>query len=374
MKPSVIVCTFNRADLLRETLLALRNQEPCPDGYEIVVVDNNSTDATRAVTEQLAAEPGVPIRYVFEGVQGLSFARNAGIRASTGDVIAFVDDDVDVVRGWVHAISSPLSDAGVACTGGPIRPMWPLERPTWLTKDWEGYIGITEFESARASGEFQYPTYPWGLNIAFRRGIFDEVGLFPTDLGRIGKGLLSNEEVSVCRKIDEAGYRILFVADAIIFHKIHIERLTKQSFYHRAYYQGRSDAILDQRSRAGPYSRAKGFANALFWGRMEPSSSVFDARCKHRLIIGYVSQVTGLHDSTAGPIAHRKLRALKTFVSAMLDTSTRQVKDRQHHLEVFESLVKDRQHQLEVLESLVHEYDTLKGNVWVRLLKRLGLL
>jgi hypothetical protein len=98
--------------------------------------------------------------------------------------------------------------------------------------------------------------------------------------------------------------------------------------------------------------------------------------------------MTGLHDSTAGPIAHRKLRALKTFVSAMLDTSTGQVKDRQHHLEVFESVVKDRQlelevfesvvkdrqHELEVLESLVHEYDTLKGNVWVRLLKRLGLL
>ncbi|MEQ1575333.1 MAG: glycosyltransferase [Vicinamibacterales bacterium] len=401
MKASVIVCTFNRADLLSDTLKALRLQPAPQGGYEIIVVDNNSSDDTRTVTERLAAEAGAPIRYLFEKNQGLSLARNAGIRAAHGDIIAFVDDDVDVEAGWLSAILAAFQDPLVACAGGPVRPMWPFSKPEWLTKEWEGYLGITEFESVRETGEFRWPTYPWGLNMAFRREIFDTVGYFSAELGRIGKGLLSNEEVSVCQRIDEAGHRIRFAPDAIIYHKIHADRLTRQSFYHRAYYQGRSDAILDQRSTSRAYSRVRTFASSMFWGQVQPSHDAFDTRCKERLFIGYLSQLAGMHDHAHG--SYRKLRALKLFLSTILKTAAAQVSERQHHLDHLETLVHERdrwladrdraiadrdQQKRDIEEQLGVERDnwqrqaiesrttiaTLREELWIRVGLRLGLL
>ena len=138
MKASVIICTFNRARLLVDTLQAIINQHPPDGGYEIVVVDNNSSDETRLVAEQAAARVPVCVRYVFEADQGLSLARNAGIRAAKGEIVAFVDDDVDAGPHWLRTILVPFSDQRVACVGGPIRPIWLDVRPPWLTKDWEG--------------------------------------------------------------------------------------------------------------------------------------------------------------------------------------------------------------------------------------------
>lgn len=384
MTASVVVCTFNRAGLLSETLKALKAQQAPPAGYEILVVDNNSSDDTRVVTEQLAAEAGAPIRYIFEKAQGLSFARNTGIREATGEAVAFVDDDVDLGADWLNALLAPLADSSVACTGGPVRPIWPAERPSWLTKDWEGFLGISEFETARETGEFRWPTYPWGLNMAFRRSVFDVVGFFPVDLGRIGKGLLANEEISVCDRIETAGYRIRFAPTAVVYHKIHPARLKKQTFYHRAYHQGRSDAILDRRTERAN-SRVRQFASAMFWGRVNPSADRFDGRCRERLFIGYLSQLLGVHDSETGSSEYRKLRALKLFLSTILGSSSEVIDEKQRHFATSESLVREksqlidsRDHQIVELNNqlgeLSREIASRNRRLWFRIGMRLGLL
>jgi GT2 family glycosyltransferase len=369
MTASVVVCTFNRAPLLLETLHALLVQRAPEGGFEILVVDNNSADATRSATERLAAESPVPVRYVFEPRQGLSFARNTGIHASRGAIVAFVDDDVDMEPEWLRALLAPFTDPTVACTGGPIRPKWPIDRPAWVSDDWLGYLGITEFDDIRDTGEFRSPVYPWGGNIAFRRQVFGVVGLFPTDLGRIGNTLLSSEEIEVCRKIEEAGWRIRLAPDAVLYHKIATDRLTQQTFYHRTYSQGRSDAILDQHSAAYPYSKVRQFAASLFWLPSEKRTG-FDRRCRERIIFGYVGQLTGLHEPATGGTVVRQLRAFSTFVRALLGTSRTALVESARNAERLESIVRERDQWLAERDRAIAVRDTdheqLQRALWER--------
>ena len=191
------------------------------------------------------------------------------------------------------------------------------------------------------TGEFRSPHYPWGGNIAFRRNVLESVGMFPTDLGRMGSGLLSNEEISVCKRIEQSGKIIRFAPNAVIHHKIQAGRLTKQSFYHRTYYQGRSDAILDQYSTSR-YDRVRAFASFLFWSQLQPADS-FDRKCRERLFIGYLSQLFGTPADVAKASEHRRLRALKTFLMKILKTSA--------------DVVSERERQFRQTEALVHERD-----------------
>jgi lipopolysaccharide biosynthesis protein/glycosyltransferase involved in cell wall biosynthesis len=286
MKVSVIICTYNRVALLKDSILAMQKQKFPLARFEIIVIDNNSTDDTRAATESLAISSPVSIRYIFEGNQGLSFARNAGIRAAKGDIVAFVDDDIDAESGWLGAIVAAFEKSDVMCAGGPIRPIWPGEKPSWLSPDWEPYLTINEFESGQIGGDFT----PWGANISFRKSVFSTVGFFPTNLGRVGVALLSNEEVVVCKKITAAGLRISFAPNAVIHHKISPERLTKQWFYHRTFWQGRSDAILDLDSQANLHvsmiQRIRQWVAAVAIG----GQNDFSARCYRKIALGYIYQ------------------------------------------------------------------------------------
>ncbi|MBJ6751579.1 glycosyltransferase [Geomonas anaerohicana] len=316
-KVSVVICTHNRAELLRDSIAAVCNQDFPRSEYEVLVVDNNSTDDTRQTTETLQATSPVPIRYIFEARQGLSFARNTGIRNAKGEIVAFVDDDIDAEQGWLRAICEAFDDKTVACAGGPIRPVWPGERPQWLTRDWEGYLTINEFEAAAESGFFRGPSYPWGANIAFRRSVFDHVGLFPQNLGRIGKKLLSNEELNICRSIEQAGFTIKFAPAAVIHHKIAPERLTKQWFWHRSYYQGVSDAIFDRDNSSTKYFRLRDFSTRVFMERVWQTATPFEARCIDRMLTGYLYQLISPGESN-GHNDFRKLRALKACVLRLL--------------------------------------------------------
>ena len=287
---SVIIPTYNRSALLAESLKSLIKQNFPSEQYEILVVDNNSTDNTREVTESFASNSPVSVRYNFEKEQGLSIARNTGIRNAKGEIIAFVDDDIHADENWLSAIAKAYEDPSVGCAGGPIRPIWLGQKPSWLDKMWEPYLTINEFEAARVAGEYRWPETPWGANISFRKNVFDRVGMFPENLGRVGVSLLSNEEVNICKKIAAAGIKIAYAPEAVIHHKIPAERLTKQWFYHRTYWQGRSDAILDNGEgfplKQGMERRIKNWvvtSEAL-------GSSSFPARCFKRIALGYVHQ------------------------------------------------------------------------------------
>ena len=147
MDASIIICTYNRSDCIKNVLLSLCNQKTT-SSYEIIVVDNNSTDNTKNEIIKFSANFSVEIRYHLETNQGLSFARNRGVEASLGEVVLFIDDDAVAEKSWLETHVSAYSDRDVFCAGGPIRPVWPFPKPEWIKGDLLGYLSVNEFETA----------------------------------------------------------------------------------------------------------------------------------------------------------------------------------------------------------------------------------
>src|SRR5918993_2016974 len=133
---TVVIATFNRARLLDETLESLRALRVASGRrWDAIVVDNNSTDETRAVVERQAQTFPVPLHYLFESRQGRSSALNAGIATARGAVIAMTDDDVLVDPGWLEAACTALlvpRQPAIVYAGGPVAPRWETPPPRWL--------------------------------------------------------------------------------------------------------------------------------------------------------------------------------------------------------------------------------------------------
>ena len=194
MHLSVVLATWNRARLLAGALEALAAQEvPAGLAWEVVVVDNNSSDSTAGVVDGFA-NAAVRVRRVFEPEQGLSHARNRGVREARGAIVAFCDDDVLPAADWVAGIPAAMDRWSADGVGGRILPRWEAPPPSWLTEnrrllrqlalmDWEG------------SGLLALPLAPnpqvWGANMAFRREVFDRVGLFDPRRGLSGRAAIT---------------------------------------------------------------------------------------------------------------------------------------------------------------------------------------
>lgn len=237
---SVVICTYNRASVLEGTLESYaRLSEVRDPRIELIVVDNNSTDTTARVVD--SAKVSIPgLRYVLEPQQGLSHARNRGIRESRGAIIAFADDDVFFDGGWAHALvdafsQQPLADA----LGGKSTPLFEGGCPNWMLDDFLIFYGDTRFGNEARWVEF--PDHPFGLNMAFRREVFNEIGHFNPRLGRIKASLLSGEESDIFERIHNKGLRTWYAPEAHLFHRIPAERSTLQWVEKRYYWQGVSD-------------------------------------------------------------------------------------------------------------------------------------
>jgi len=171
LSATVLICTYNRADLLREMLESLRGVRSTRQ-WDVIVVDNNSTDHTRAVVEELAASFPVPLLYVFEPRQGKSHALNTGIDLSSASIIVFTDDDVRVGEGWLDAACRALdADDEIDYTGGPVRPIWGAPPPAWLDlqrSDLWGTLAILDYGPDPFVFE-ERRRVPLGANMAVRR-------------------------------------------------------------------------------------------------------------------------------------------------------------------------------------------------------------
>ena len=130
---SVIIPTLNRCEILADALTSVRQQTLPADQYEIIVVDNGSTDGTRELTERLNQDGCKPIRYIYEPQLGLHNARHAGARAAKGNVLVFTDDDATFDPGWLQAYAKAFAEhPEMAAAGGPVRPIWEASPPKWL--------------------------------------------------------------------------------------------------------------------------------------------------------------------------------------------------------------------------------------------------
>ena len=258
MNASIIVCTYNRADTLRTTLSLLSRQTFSDGILDIVVVDNNSSDNTKVVVDEVRANSSIEIFYVSEPEQGLSKARNTGIVAARGEVVIFIDDDAYPQKSdWAQRLVSAYADTTVGSAGGDAEPVWPPQgRPPWLHDKLLNYLGIVTFYHAVLT-DLHYPDYPYGVNVSYRKDIVAGTGGFSTKVGRVGTQLLSGEEIELCRRIEEQNYRVVYVPDAVVKHLMAPERLTQEWFINRAHSQGITKASLEIRDLAVIRSTSK---------------------------------------------------------------------------------------------------------------------
>jgi glucosyl-dolichyl phosphate glucuronosyltransferase len=228
---TILICTRNRHLLLGQTLdslaeLAIPQHWRC----EVLVVDNGSTDRTRETVLDRAPGFARRLRYLHEARPGKSNAMNAGIAASTADVLASTDDDVRVGRDWLVAACEPLRGSSqFAYTGGPVRPMWDGPCPDWFPRtssDLWGTIAILDYGPAAFEFEAQRKV-PLGANVALRRDLVERIGGFVPALGRSTTRVLLGQELpEFFRRARAAGARGLYVPEMEVFHHIPAARLT----------------------------------------------------------------------------------------------------------------------------------------------------
>jgi glycosyltransferase involved in cell wall biosynthesis len=263
MKFSVIIATYNRAEELVKTLESLKRLESTGP-WEVIIVDNNSSDNTREVVlDQVDSFP-VPLRYILEKEQGRSAALNAGIRAAQGEILAITDDDVRVDAHWLLNSEQALARLGCDYLGGKALPIWGGELPDWLPnrggKHW-GVIALLDYGPEPI--EFGEQQVPLGVNTVFKRECFERAGLWDNSIGRKAGTLLGQEVREWSHRARAAGLRGYYSPDLIVHHVIPGDRLTKKYFRKWFYWHGISRAILYQNKRLdmeSPESRELDFA------------------------------------------------------------------------------------------------------------------
>ena len=243
---SLVIATYNRAEQLMVTLGSVAMQSAEATTWECIVVDNNSADDTRQRVEAFQKKHSdLNIRYVYEQNQGLSHARNAGIKASRGDIVAFIDDDERIVEEFITAyidLFDQHPDAMAA--GGEIIAEYPTGRPRWMSRYAERPIA-NPMSFGNNVRLFPKGRIPGGGNMAMRRRLFDCIGEFNTSLGRTGKRLLGGEESDLFERIAKHGHKVYYAPRAIMYHIIPAEKLTRDYFTRLATNTG-----ISQRTRA----------------------------------------------------------------------------------------------------------------------------
>jgi glucosyl-dolichyl phosphate glucuronosyltransferase len=245
---AVLIATYNRAALLGETLDVLARCDTDPNlPWEVVVIDNNSTDDTRRVVETCQAKYPVRLTYLLERRQGRSAALNTGIAATSAPLLLFTDDDVRVEPGWILAGARALA-SGADYVGGPVVPIWEAPPPPWLDlsrSDLWGTIAILDYGSSRFAFEDRRRV-PLGANMGLHRSLVERVGVFRADLGRsTGRRVLGQEVPELLARSRSANCHGVYVPEMRVHHHIPAARLTKR--YYRRWWMGKgySKAILD---------------------------------------------------------------------------------------------------------------------------------
>jgi glycosyltransferase involved in cell wall biosynthesis len=183
---SVIISAYNRGNGLGETLRSVLAQDAAGIEYEVIAVDNNSTDDTADVIQSLIAAGHSRLRYVFERQQGVSYGRNAGIRRAQAPILAFTDDDVVVAPDWLRAIKGCFDEnPSIDYVTGPMLPIYDEPPPVWLTRVNSGPCVLRDRGNQPLYSEPGRFFPGWATaNIAFRRDVFARVGLFSGDFPR----------------------------------------------------------------------------------------------------------------------------------------------------------------------------------------------
>lgn len=240
---SVIICTYNRERYIRPLLESLVANTLSKCEYEILLVDNNCKDNTREICRKFADEhPDVTFRYVEEHEQGLSAAKNCGIHSAKGDLIVFVDDDALVDDNYLTDYVQWFdSHPETMALGGPILPMYEKSgEPRWMTPYTRALL-TAWMDYGRKVRKYPKGRYPGGGNAAFRKCVFEKVGVFNTALGRNGGNLMGSEEKDIFDKMHTLGMEILYLPTPVLHHSIPPAKLGEDYFNRLTLQIGRSE-------------------------------------------------------------------------------------------------------------------------------------
>jgi len=257
MKASVIVCTKNRASLLVKCVRSILDAEQPPgEEIEVVVIDNGSTDDTpRAMEELVSVEPR--LRCIREERPGKSNALNRGIEESCGDLLIFTDDDLTVDRNWLTGLLHAADTIPADAYGGKVVAQWDGPVPDWVPRLPDGRpFGGAVVEHDKGDKPVPYgldtPGWPLGANVLFRRRVFERLGVYRVDLGLADDAPVGGEDTEMVRRTLEAGMKIVYVPDAVVYHPVFRDRLTRSFFRGWVYRHSRESIMGSDAWMEGP--------------------------------------------------------------------------------------------------------------------------
>jgi len=300
-----VLCTRNRSVLLKTALDSLLAQQYPREKFEVLVIDNASTDDTPNVVAQYAST-GI-VRCVDEPSIGLCIARNTGWRAARGRFIAYFDDDAIADQGWLAAVEAAFAahPSGTGVVGGRVAPIWDAPRPWWLSDDIACSLTIVDWGADRKFIDDLSREWLVGANMAIPKQILSEVGGFHPWLDRVGTNLLSSGDVFLQKEIVRRGYRCLYWPEMAIQHLVTAARLDPQWFLRRYYWQGVSDAVMFLienspspaariNSAVARNKRLQARVSQVSWPLITPKNQdAFTDTCFALIDVGFVSGLLG---------------------------------------------------------------------------------
>jgi glycosyltransferase involved in cell wall biosynthesis len=242
---SGIICTHNRERYLEKCILSLLDQSLSTNRYEILVIDNGSTDSTKEICDRFIDQPN--FRYLFEPILGLSQARNTGWQQARGKYVGYIDDDAVAVRTWFEKALwsfehiNPLPE----WVGGPIDLEWEVNAPPWITDDYKVALGWLDW-GERERFLLDPPERLGGGNSFYHKVILEKMRGFDTRLGRKKNLLLSGEETQFQHRLKAIGGRLYYHPGIRIHHFVPKERTKPLFFYKRYYWGGITDYLMSK--------------------------------------------------------------------------------------------------------------------------------
>jgi len=241
---SIIICTYNRDKYLYNCLKSIAENDFCYTKYEIVLINNNSTDNTQAECNRFYNDfSQVIFRYFVEEKQGLSYARNRGIAEAKGEILVYVDDDATVNSAYLKSIADFFTThPNVYAAGGAIIPVYETEEPQWMSYYTRPLITGYKYNGEKIQ-PFRRGDYPGGGNAAYRKEVFEQIGLYNTNLGRKANSLMGAEEKDIYNKMRKNNMAFFYLPNMILYHIISPNKLTDEYFNRLTLSIGRSERL-----------------------------------------------------------------------------------------------------------------------------------
>ncbi len=252
---SIIIPTYNRASQLLPTLQSLVRLKTSRDLFEIIIVDNGSSDNTKQIVNKCQFEnKDITIKYFYDDTPGLLTGRHKGAFESKGDILTFIDDDVNLSATWLDSIINVMEEReDVDFLTGPNLPLYEKYPPKWLDYFWENtcngrYCAWLSLLDLGDEIQEIHPNFVWGLNFTIRKSTFLELGGFhPDNIPEQYQKFQGDGETGLTMKAYGKKLKALYHPGVLLFHQVPSSRLTFEYFDKRAYYQGVCNSFTDLR-------------------------------------------------------------------------------------------------------------------------------